>query len=308
VKKTILVTAIAAVMAGPAAALEADFYGNMRASYRTATVHTTGGTQEAGIDSSKLVVGWKGSEDLDNGNTVSFKLELEHDDTDTKNGDWDNDRSWVAIGGDWGKVVLGREDTFDGWANAGTDIFAINGGHGYFAGNELEHGIQYRGGTGAIKFGIGAEIDSEPVGGATNTTYGISFEGENWQVGAHGADADVNSATGIADAITPGETALNIGGYYTFGNFTIGVTLGDNGAAVNSEALDIVLAFPLGPCGALVGMASGDALDAAATGPSGDILNLGYNCSSGAAYYGLEMNDEDDLPDANFIAYYGVRF
>jgi len=325
VKKTILATAIAAVISGPAAAIESDMYGNIRLSLRSA--------DNLSIDSSKLIIGWKGSEDLGNGNTASFKLEMEHDDANTKNGVWDNDRSWVALGGDWGKVTLGREDTFDGWSNGGTDVYAINGGNITSSGNELDNGIQYRGGSGAFKFGIGAEIFSSgglgkvdavaastnPVTAAvagvagasfTNITYGVSFSGENWQVGAHGADADSDASTsvGIGSQIAPGDTSLDVGGYYTFGNFTLGATLTDNGAAANETASAVVLAFPLGPCGALVGLETGDSLDAAATGTSGDILNLGYNCSSGAAYYGLEYNDDDDAADALFIAYYGLRW
>jgi len=305
VKKTILATAVAAVISGPAAALESDFYGNIRLQLHSAN--------NLSIDSSKLIIGWKGSEDLDNGNTVSFKLEMEHDDPQSKNSGWDNDRSWVAFGSDWGKVTLGREDTFDGWTNAGTDIFAINGGHGYFAGNELDNGIQYRGGSGMFKFGIGAELQddgTDGISGATNTTYGISLEGENWQVGYHSADADSNALTskGIGAAVNPGETATNIGGYYTLGNFTLGVTIGDSGEAANEDVTDIVLGFPLGPCGALIGMASGDNLDAASPNPSGDIMNLGYNCSSGSAYYGLEYNDDDAELDAVFIGYFGLRF
>ena len=301
-KKTLLVTAIAALVSGPAAALEADMYGNIRLQLHSA--------DEMSVDSSKLVIGWQGSEDLGNGMTASFKLELEHDDANTKNGAWDNDRSWVALGGDFGKVILGREDTFDGWANGGTDIFAINGGHGYFAGNELDNGIQYRGGSGNVKFGVGVEM-FDVVGGATNTTYGLSFEGDNFQVGVHGADADTTAPTtdGIGSQIAPGDTALNVGGSYTFGDFTIGITVGDNGAATNSDVTDIVLAFPLGGCGALIGLASGDFLDArAGVDPDGDILNLGYNCSSGAAYYGFEYNDDSKATDALAIGYFGVRF
>ena len=324
-KKTILATAIAAIVSGPVAAMESDMYGNIRLSLRS--------DSDARIDSSKLIIGWKGTEDLGNGLTAAFKLEMEHDDANLKGSGWDNDRSWVSIAGDFGKVTLGREDTFDGWANAGTDVFAINGGHGYFAGNELENGIQYRYSSGMLQFGIGAEIFSSgglgkvdavaastnPVTAAvagvagasfTNITYGVSFSGENWQVGAHGADADSDASTsvGIGSQIAPGDTSLDVGGYYTFGNFTIGATLGDDGSAVDSDKVDVVLAFPLGPCGALVGLETGDSLDAAATGTSGDILNLGYNCSSGAAYYGLEYNDDDDASDALIIGYYGVRW
>jgi len=296
VKKTLLVAAVAAMVAVPA---QADVYGNIRLRIESGA--------ELSINSSKLVVGWKGSEDIGNGLTASYKIELEHDDANTKNGVWDNDRSWVALGGDFGKVTLGREDTFDGFAAGATDVFAINGGHGFFAGNELENGIQYRGGSGAFKFGVGAELDPV-VGGATNTTYGISFEGNNFQIGAHVADADINSVIGIATDINPGESATNIGGSYTFGDFTLGVTIGDDGSAVNSDVTDIVLSFPLGGCGALVGMASGDNLDAASPNGSGDVLNLGYNCKAGAAYYGFEYNDDDAELDAVAMAYYGVKF
>jgi len=330
VKKTILVTAVAAIISGPAAALETDFYGNIRLSLR--------GDNAARIDSSKLILGWKGSEDLGNGLTASFKIELEHDDANFKTGGsagaasetvtttglltaelqtnsgWANDRSWVAIGGDFGKVTLGREDTFDGWANGGTDIFAINGGHAIASGNELDNGIQYRGSAGAFQFGFGAElftIGADGLTNAVNTTYGVSFSGDNFQVGAHGSDADSNAPTGlgIGSQITPGDNSIDIGGYYILGNFTLGVTVGDNGAATNSDVTDVVLAFPLGPCGALVGLATGDFLDArAGVGPDGDIMNLGYNCSSGAAYYGLEYNDDDAASDSLFIAYYGIRW
>ena len=114
---------------------------------------------------------------------------------------------------------------------------------------------------------------------------------------------------GIGSKITPGENSLDIGGSYTFGDFTIGATVTDNGATTAEDGVSVVLQFPLGGCGGLVGLESGDSLDArAGVGTSGDILNLGYNCSSGAAYYGLEYNDDDKAADALFIAYYGIRF
>jgi len=312
VKKTILVTAIAAVMSVPAAALESDMYGNIRLSLRS--------DSDARIDSSKLIIGWKGSEDLGNGYTASFKLEMEHDDANTKGSGWDNDRSWVAIGGDFGKVIAGREDTFDGWAFAGTDVFAINGQNTVSAGNELDNGIQYRGSAGGFQFGIGAELFSSggtQVTGDTdymNTTYGFSYEGNNWQVGAHGSDADSDAGfgpgtPGISGQIAPGDTSLDIGGYYTLGNFTLGATLSDNGSDTDEDALNVVLAFPLGPCGALVGLESGDSLDAAsATGSDGDIVTLAYNCKTGATYYGWEYEDNDDNEDELHIFYYGIRW
>ncbi len=308
-KKTILVTAIAAIMSGPAAAIETDFYGNIRASFRS--------DSDARIDSSKLIIGWKGSEDLGNGLTASFKLEMEHDDTNIKNGTWDNDRSWVAIGGDFGKVTLGREDTFDSWANGATDVFAINGGNLISSGDELDNGIQYRWSGGAVQIGVGAELfttGSDGTSDAVNTTYGASFSGDNFQVGFHASDADSNALTtvGIGAQINPGENSLDIGGSYTFGDFTVGVTVTDEGTTTNEDALSVVLAFPLGPCGALVGLETGDFLDARTgatpVGSDGDILNLGYNCSTGATYYGLEINDDDKAVDSLFIAYYGIRF
>ena len=310
VKKTILVTAIAALLSGPAAALETDMYGNIRLSLRS--------DSNARIDSSKLIIGWKGSEDLGNGLTASFKLEMEHDDANLKGDGWDNDRSWVALSGDFGKVVAGREDTFDGWSNAGTDIYAINGGNITSSGNELDNGIQYRWSGGAFQIGIGAELFSsggtQPTGDTdyTNTTYGFSWSGDNFQLGAHGSDADSDgdpTGPGISGQIAPGDTSLDVGGYYTLGNFTLGFTVTDDGSATNEDALSVVLAFPLGPCGALIGLESGDSLDAASTtGADGDILNLGYNCSSGAAYYGFEYNDDDKNDDALSIFYYGIRW
>ncbi len=335
-KKTILVAAIAVVMAAPAAAIEVDMYGNIRLSLRS--------DSDARIDSSKLIIGWKGSEDLGNGMTAGFKLEMEHDDANEKVSGWDNDRSWVDLKGDFGRIVAGREDGFDGWVNGGTDIFAINGGNVGSTTNELENGIQYRYSGGMFQFGIGAELfttGQDGVSSAVNTTYGISVAGDNWQFGVMGSNADDNGPTGdpigitvgalgdvladgslagpgdqgsatnsasISAAIAPGDTSLDIGGYYTLGNFTLGFTLADDGSDANEDALGVVLAFPLGPCGALIGWEGGDSFDVGAGPDGGDIVNLGYNCSSGAAYYGLEYNDDDSKDDALFIAYYGLRW
>ena len=78
VKKTLLVSAVALAVSGNAMA--ADMYGNIRLELRTSDFNKTApGVDELDVASGKLVLGSKGSSDLGNGMTVSYGIELEHD-------------------------------------------------------------------------------------------------------------------------------------------------------------------------------------------------------------------------------------
>ncbi len=150
VKKTILVSAVALAVSGNA--MSADFYGNIRLGLATyvSPSDSTGapdpGVDELDLASGKLVIGSKGSSDLDNGMTFSYGVELEHDKADIKTTGWANDKSWVAIGADWGKLTLGRRGDLAGYACSGTDILTIGSAEACSLGHntEFDDAIMYK--------------------------------------------------------------------------------------------------------------------------------------------------------------------
>ena len=195
-KKTLIYSAVAMAISGNAIA--AEMYGNIRLGLRTSDY--TVGTDELDVISGKLVLGSKGSADLGNGLTASYGIELEHDQADeTGNvGDVDFDKSWVALGGDFGKVIAGRHGDLAGFACGGTDLLT----HGTAEACELGHNtspanaVQYRLSTGMVDFGCAYTLDGS---GVNNSLIGVKFSGGNWSVGGQFVDAD-SSGSGLGGA------------------------------------------------------------------------------------------------------------
>jgi len=333
VNKTLLVSAVALAVSGNAmvsgnALAEAGVYGQIRlglATYvpptkpddtsvctgvspPTCTTDSTGtplGVDELTVRSGKLTFGAKGSNDLDNGMTFSYQLEMEHDAANTKQTGWANDKSWVAIGGDWGKLIAGRASDMAGFACGGTDILTNGTAEACSLSHstETDNAIQYRGSAGALDFGIIFTAD-----GSTDDDdilYGAKYSGSNWSVGAQiWEDESGNGGTGA--------TLTQIGATLQLGDIGLGVTVvdADDDSTPDDGGVDFGLSMPLGAGNLYVVISALDA-DTGTLGPTadGDSWDVEYKVGLGSgAYWGIEINDKDNWDETRTQLFMGTTF
>ena len=294
-KKTLLVSAVATAMAVSGSAYAGSaadgLYGKIRLGLQNRA--------ELDLVSGKLVFGFKGSEDLGNGLTASYGIELEGDSADQETTNFSNDKSWVGLSGGFGKVVAGEHSDMAWWACSGTDLFyhgtaeACSLGHNTSPANS----IQYRGGAGALNFGFSMDFDNT---GESGSLVGLQFDGGAFKVGGQFVTAsDVAPLGGVA----AGDSGSAIGGTYTLGNdMTFGVTIGDNGSAADSGGTDIGFQMPLGGgnlavVASTVDTVNGDSIDLAFTSPLG-----------GGAFWAVEFTDNDSALDTSTTLMLGMNF
>jgi predicted porin len=298
VKKTILATAMAAVLVAPAAyagAAADGLYGKIRLGVQDADAK-----DELDVVSGKLVFGFKGESDLGNGMTASFGIEYEDDNADNEAaGTLSADKSWVALGGDFGKLIIGEHSDMAWWAASGVDILNYGTAEATSMGHNTSppDAIQYRGSAGDISFGASMTTNgAEDMG---YTLLGFGYAGDGFTFGAQFISAD--------DAVSPGgvvagESGSQIGGTYMVGDITLGLLVADNGADDDSGGTDFGLQIPLagGNLGIVVSVLDADDSD------STDVI---FNKSlGGGAFWGVELNTHDaDDSDAT-TAYYGINF
>ena len=295
VKKTLIVSAVAMAISGNAIA--AEMYGNIRLGLRTSDY---AGPDELDVISGKLVLGSKGSTDLDNGMTVSYGVELEHDQADATGGVTvvDFDKSWIALQGGFGKVIAGRFGDLSGYACGGTDLLTHGSAEACDSvfNTEPDDAIQYRYSGGAFDFGVIYVADGS---GENPTHVGGKFSGESWSVGATFVSAGDTTSYG---GVPQGESGSVIGGTLQLGNIGLGVSMADNGAAVDESAFDLGFYMPLGP-GNLAVVYSDIDLNA------DDSLDFDYNVSmGGGAYWGVEFNSRDSALEDRITGYIGTTF
>ncbi|MCP4075511.1 MAG: porin [Gammaproteobacteria bacterium] len=288
---TILAAAIASTIAGTAVA-DTSLYGNIRLELVNKT--------DLNMDSSKLVIGYKASEDMGNGMTGFMHLEMEHDDANKESDGssakgWTNDKSYVGLKGDFGAVTFGRQGDAAKFACSGTDIFtkksgqacgvgAINGG--------VNNALIYTGGTGDLTFIVGATINGSQNEGGDNTMVGAQYAADNFSVGFQLSAFD--------DVTRGGENQSVIGGTYTINDIQIGATLADNG---NDSATAIALKMPLAGGSFRVGMDTGEDAGVA------DTTHLQFTKSlSKSVYTGVEFASVDGDDDDMIAAWVGMKF
>jgi predicted porin len=288
VKKTLLVSAVAMAMSGNAMA--AEMYGNIRLELRSSDTVT----DELDVASGKLVLGSKGSSDLGNGMTLSFQVELEHDQADETGNvtDVDFDKSWVALGGNFGKVIAGRHGDLAGYACGGTDLLTHGSAEACSLGHntEFDNAVQYRYAGGAFEFGVIVTADGTDAD--QDTSFGAKFSGENWSVGAVTWENETDQ-----------QTQTQIGGTFQLGNIGLGVTLGDNDDGSGDEGgVDFGLYMPLGAGNLAIVVSTMDADDA-------DSADLDWNVGLGdSGYWGIEVNTNDAWDEDRVIGYLGTNF
>ncbi len=335
VNKTLLVSAVALAVSGNAmvsgnALAEAGVYGQIRLGLATYVPPTTAvplGVDELDVRSGKLTFGAKGSNDLDNGQTFSYQLEMEHDAANTKQSGWDNDKSWVAIGGGWGKLTAGRASDMAGFACGGTDLLTNGTAEACSLAHstETDNAIQYRGSVGALDFGVIFTADG--TADDDDILYGAKFNGSNWSVGVqvwedeidgNKLDPDVGASGAAGGPLTaPSSTKTQVGATYQWGDIGLGIVVADNDQAVDSGGVSIGLYMPLGPGDLAVVISDIDddrgvgALNEGGTGTvfTGSSFDFDYRVGmGGGAYYGLEFNSDDYTVDDRLTAYFGTTF
>ena len=243
-KSPIIAAAIAATIAGSAFAADTTIYGNMRLEVINQT--------DLNMDSSKLVIGFKGSEDMGNGMTGFMHLELEHDDANEEVSGWTNDKSNVGIKGDFGSISLGRQGDAAGFACGGTDIFVKHSGEACATGainGGLDNALVYVGGTGDLTFALAATLDGSGGQAGDNSIVAAKYAADNFSVGAQFTSFDT---------IRGGETQSVIGGTYALNDITIGLTLADDG---NDNGMAVAVSMPLAGGKFSIGIDTGDSVE-----------------------------------------------
>jgi len=296
-KSPIIAAAIAATISGSTFAADTSMYGNIRLEVINQT--------ELNMDSHKMIIGYKASEDMGNGMTGFMHIELENDNADEKGTKWDNDLSYVGVKGDFGSVSLGVQNDAAGFACSGTDIFTINGGNACGVGatnGELENSLVYVKGFGDVTVVLGTTLD-----GDKNSTH--PAPGDHMVLAAQYA-ADAFS---VGFQLTSPDSDLNIddwmvvGGTYTINDIVIGLTLADNGT---DGATAIAVSAPLAGGTVKVGFDTGDALDVA-MGAAGDgtATNVEYvkNLSK-SVYTGASFTSVDGVDDDQIALWLGMKF
>ncbi len=283
-KKTILVSAIAMAVSGSALASSASdgLYGNIRLGLQSAA--------EMDVVSGKLVFGFKGSEDLGGGMALSYGVEFEQDKADAETaGAISNDKSWVGLGGGFGKIVIGEHSDMAGYACGATDILYYGTADACSLGHNTSpaNAIQYRGGSGPFSFGVAMTQDGT---GDSNTLIGAQFAGDSFSIGMQSYAPEV------------GDDKVQIGGHYMLGDITLGLTHGDNGAAADSSGIDLAISAAVGAGSVAVVVSTMDVDDT----NSVDFL---YSASLGdRGYYGLEFNTNDAWDDDKVTLFLGSNF
>ena len=285
-KSPIIAAAIAATIAGSTFAADTSIYGNMRLEVINDT--------DLNMDSSKLVVGFKASEDMGNGMTGFMHMELEHDDANEEVSGWTNDKSYVGLKGDFGQVTLGRQADAAGFACGGTDIFTKVSGQACGAGainGGLDNALVYTGGTGNVTFVLGATLDGTQDQAGDNTIIAAKYAADNFSVGFQMTSFDI---------VRGGESQSVIGGTYTINEMQIGATLANDG---NESATAIALKMPLAGGSFRIGMDTGEDAGVA------DTTHVQFTKSlSKSVYTGVEFASVDGADDDMLAGWIGMKF
>jgi len=328
VNKKILATAVAIAVSGGMTMSSSAYagqsavdglYGKIRLGVRTSEY---GGNDELDVISGKLVFGFKGKHDLDNGMQFSYGIEFEHDgaDKETPKGsvtasttnasgtgtlasvpkagaELSNDKSWVALSGGFGKVILGEHSDMAGWACGGTDLLT----HGTAEACELGHNtspanaVQYRLSAGMFDFGFSYSMDGTTAD--ANTLVGLQFSGDSWSVG--GQFVDTGTGALQEGGVAPGDSGYAVGATWQLGNIGLGITVADNDVV---DGFDLGLYMPLGPGNLAFVYSDIDVTD-------GTSYDFDYNVPmGGGAFWGVEYNQVDSAVEDRFTAYMGINF
>jgi predicted porin len=172
-----------------------------------------GSSAKGVFDSTGSRVGFKGEEDLGGGMKASFLMELRFSpDTGQTSTPFFKGGSWVALGGEWGKVTLGRQwsqaflksqyasDPFGMSTVAGVNFGTVGcGGSGGCAGAFwVDNAVTYENAIGPFSFGVQMGVDKPDFAGAKRPfNFGIGWgDGPLYLGFGHESHESVFSALG----------------------------------------------------------------------------------------------------------------
>ncbi len=299
-KKLVIASAVAAIMASGTAMADTTFGGNARLQLKN--------QDELDLDSTKLTIDIKSSEDLGNGMTAIARIELEHDDADEKQSGWDNDLSYVGLKGGFGQVTLGVQDDAAGLAGCGMDDqYIYNTGKACGAGafnGPLDNAVVYANTLGAMTLVLGATFDGSKTGGnpaaGDHTVVALGYGGDGFNLGVQvtSPDGDLNL-----------EDQMIIGGDIALGDVTLGLIIADGtgfGAGDTETSTGINVKMPLGGGTFKAGISDTDDLNGST------YTNLQYEDKLGkTAYWGVQYSAEDNDvtdPDDILALFLGKKF
>lgn len=300
-KKLVIASAVAAVMASGTAMADTSFGGHIRLLLQN--------QGSMGLNSNKLTLDVKASEDLGNGMTGIARLELESDSADNEEAGLHNDLSYVGLKGDFGQLTLGVQDDAAGFACGGTDIFTSNSGNACGVGSvngPLDNAVVYVKGFGEVTLVLGATFDGD-AGDVTRDTVATQPATGNHTVVAVQYAADMFS---VGLQVTSPDSDLGLDDWTVFGatvklgEGTLGLTVGDDGT---DNAMAIAYSMPLAGGTVKIGVDQGDALANAAGDDT--VTNLEFDKNLGkATYYGVQFSDDQRQNDSLVQAILGYKF
>ena len=291
-KKSILVAAsVASIMSGSVVAAESSIYGGVALVVQSA--------EQLSMESGDLFVGFKGESELGNGLIGFYQIEFENAGSDEVSPGFDNVLSYVGIKGQFGTVTLGVQDDLAGFACGGTDIFTNASGSACAVGavnDALDNAISYAHSVGNLAYAVAATLDGAQDTASDdgmNTIFAIQYSAEDFSLGAQ-----ITSR----DDLAGDPTTLVIGGSYTMGDITLGLTFADNGEAADNTAFAIAVTLENLAGGTLMaGLDSGDAL--------ADEINIEFTRSlSDEVFTGVQFTSTDGANDDVISAYLGYNF
>ncbi len=323
-KSTIIAAAIAATISGSAFAADTTLYGNIRLGIENQA--------ELDMNSGKLVIGFKSSEDMGNGMTGFMHLEMEHDRADIEGAGlgWTNDRSYVGVKGDFGQIALGTQGDAAGFACGGTDVFTYNSGSACGVGavnGNLSNAATYVKGFGDVTLVVGLTIDgsadgTKPANG-DHKLIAVNYASGAIQVGAQIIMPDSEIVVRSEDPVTGVVTEsiakdvtnhMALGGTYTINDIVIGLTYtsgntfagsikAGNGLDDAETALALAVQFPVAGGKVKVGMDTGEDAGVA------DTTNVEFAKNiSKSVYTGVQYSSVDGVDDDLIAVYLGMKF
>jgi predicted porin len=226
-----------------------------------------GATQKGVFDSTGSRLGFKGEEDLGGGMKASFLLEHRFSpDTGASGAPYWKGGSWVAVGGEWGKVTLGRQwsqaflksqyasDPFGMSTVAGVNFGTVGcGGPGGCVGAFwVDNAITYEHAFGGFAFGVQTAERPAFAGAKRPFNFGLSWGNGPFYAGyGYEAHESVFSTLGAGGDAEWHHATLNYD--FGFAKLITGFGTGhDNG---NAKRRNVVVGFtaPVGPAGKVIG-------------------------------------------------------
>lgn len=299
-KKLVIASAVASVLASGAVVADTSMYGNIRLGLTNVS--------DLDMDSKKLIIGFKSEEDMGNGMTGYMHIELEHDNADVKSSGWNNDLSYVGLKGSFGAVQAGVQNDAAGFACGGTDLFTYEGAEACAVGSvngELSNALAYMYGTGGFTLAVATTVDGSETQGGTNSLVGVQYATDVFSIGAQ-----FTSFSEQMDWLGTGEStdAMVLGGTYTVSDMTIGFTYADNGGdGDNTTAWALALSAPVAGGTFAIGYDAGKALQVA--GEDNNSLKLEFSKSLSKTFYaGAQFTTMDAADDDAIHVYMGKKF